>query len=60
MQAKERLWMMNFFRHLGQGRVSEILGPAGVEIDFHIRTVGVNRASRAYVENITPEEGAIL
>ena len=47
---------MHFFRLLAQGRVSELLGPMGVEIDRHMRTVGLNRASQAFLDDISPEE----
>jgi penicillin amidase len=44
--AQDRLWQMEFFRRLGHGRLSEILGEELVKVDRYFRTIaaaGVNR-----------------
>ncbi len=43
IHAQDRFWQMEFWRHVGQGRVSEIVGEAGLDSDRFIRTVGWNR-----------------
>lgn len=61
--AQDRFWQMEFWRHIGQGRVSEIAGPSTVEIDKFIRTMGWNRLaanSLTYYQNESPEMLAVL
>ena len=44
--AQDRLWQMEFFRRLGHGRLSEILGEELVKVDRYFRTIaaaGMNR-----------------
>jgi penicillin amidase len=44
--AQDRLWQMEFFRRLGHGQLSEILGEELVEVDLFFRKIaaaGVNR-----------------
>lgn len=61
--AQERFWQMEFWRHVGQGRLSEILGQDGVKIDTFIRTMGWNRISEdtlIYYQTNTPEYMSIM
>ncbi|MCP4428002.1 MAG: penicillin acylase family protein [Chloroflexi bacterium] len=61
--AQDRFWQMEFWRHTGQGRISEIAGEATVETDKFIRTMGWNRMAEtttAYYREQTPEYYAIL
>ncbi|MCP5097740.1 MAG: penicillin acylase family protein [Chloroflexi bacterium] len=58
VHAQDRFWQMEFFRHTGLGRISEITGEPGLGFDRFIRTVGWNRAAErnlAYYEAETPE-----
>ncbi|HUP89406.1 MAG TPA: penicillin acylase family protein [Longimicrobiales bacterium] len=43
--AQERLWQMELFRRVGEGRLSEILGESMIETDKFLRTVGIWRAA---------------
>jgi penicillin G amidase len=43
IHAQDRFWQMEFWRHVGQGRISEIVGADGVENDKFIRNIGWNR-----------------
>lgn len=54
--AKDRLWFLNFYRHLASGRISELVGPSGVPIDRYIRTVGIPRAAKHFIEMLSDEE----
>ena len=45
--AQDRLWQMEFQRHIGHGRLSEIFGAVTVPQDRFLRTVGFGRAARA-------------
>ena len=61
--AQDRFWQMEFWRHTGQGRISEIVGEATLDNDKFIRTMGWNRMAEttaAYYEEEEPEYYAIL
>lgn len=58
VHAQDRMWQMEFWRHIAQGRISEIIGEPGIENDKFIRTSGWNRitaANMAYYEKELPE-----
>ncbi|MCB0030719.1 MAG: penicillin acylase family protein, partial [Anaerolineales bacterium] len=40
VHAQDRFWQMEFWRHIGQGRISEIAGEATINSDKFIRTMG--------------------
>ena len=40
LHAQDRFWQMDFWRHLGAGRLSEMFGEAQVETDTFLRTLG--------------------
>jgi penicillin amidase len=63
VHAQDRFWQMEFWRHVGQGRLAEMLGPDLVETDKFIRTMGWNRMAAntlAYYEEEQPEYIEIL
>ena len=63
IHAQDRFWQMEFWRHVGQGRLAEIVGQDLVETDTFIRTVGWNRMAQthlAYYEREAPEMMAVL
>jgi len=43
--AQDRLFQLDLFRRTGRGRLSEVLGDAGLETDKFIRTIGLARAA---------------
>lgn len=45
VHAQDRLWQMELFRRVAQGRLAEILGPALVPTDRFLRHVGAWRAT---------------
>lgn len=47
VHAQDRLWQMDMSRHIAAGRLSEIVGAAGLETDRFLRTLGVRRAAEA-------------
>ncbi|MBP6016185.1 MAG: penicillin acylase family protein [Candidatus Promineofilum sp.] len=58
VHAQDRMWQMEFWRHIALGRVSEIVGEPGLDNDKFIRTSGWNRiaaANTAYYEQELPE-----
>lgn len=63
VHAQDRFWQMEFWRHVGLGRISEIVGENGLESDLFIRNIGWNRiaaANLAFYEQEEPEVMAIL
>ena len=63
VHAQDRFWQMEFWRHTGQGRLSEIVGEPTVDSDKFIRTMGWNRMAEntvAYYEAESPEFMTIL
>ncbi len=40
VHAQDRFWQMDFWRHVGSGRLSEMLGEGAVKTDMFLRTLG--------------------
>ncbi len=55
VHAQDRLWQMDMTRRAGEGRLSEIIGPATVPFDRMFRIVGLARTAGAIVAQMTPE-----
>ena len=47
--GQDRLWQLDYLRRKAMGRLSEILGPSGLEADTIVRTVGINRVVDAEI-----------
>ncbi|MCC7206053.1 MAG: penicillin acylase family protein [Anaerolineae bacterium] len=62
VQAQDRWWQMEFNRHTGLGRISELVGDneEALNNDIFIRTVGWNRAAQADLDAISDETRAAL
>jgi penicillin amidase len=60
VHAQDRFWQMEFWRHIGTGRLSEMLGKTTLNQDCFIRTLGWNRAAQQDLKRLGPEERAIL
>ncbi len=60
VHAQDRLWQMEINRRIGAGRLSEVVGPAGLETDRFLRTLGVRRAAAATLARVSPETKATL
>src|SRR5258708_4447618 len=59
LQAQDRWWQMEFSRHIGMGRISELVGKTKdgsvLNSDIFIRTLGWNRAAQRDIDNASPE-----
>ena len=53
--AQDRLFQLDLFRRTGRGRLSEVLGDAGLETDKFIRTIGLARAADLDAALLSPE-----
>ncbi|HEY5572742.1 MAG TPA: penicillin acylase family protein [Anaerolineales bacterium] len=60
VHAQDRFWQMDFWRHQGAGRLSELLGEATLETDIFLRTLGWERVARQELETLDLESVAIL
>jgi len=60
VQAQDRLWQMELFRHIGEGRTAELSGKSGVNDDKFLRTIGIARAARADADSLNEEEKRVL
>ena len=58
--AQDRLFQLDYLRRKGQGRLAEILGPEGVQLDTIARTVGLNRIARAEWDSTPAETSTLL
>ncbi|GAB4562487.1 MAG: penicillin acylase family protein [Haliangiales bacterium] len=60
VHAQDRLWQMELFRRVTQGRLAEILGPDLLQSDRFLRTVGMRRSAEADLAVLLPDERALL
>ncbi len=71
LHAQDRFWQMDFWRHIGAGRLAEIFGESQVETDAFIRTLGwpvlaereweqADEATRAVLETYSAGVNAYL
>lgn len=55
VHAQERTWQLEFNRRVMRGRLSEVLGPATLETDLLLRTLGIRQAAQAQYEQLPAE-----
>ena len=60
VHAQDRLWQMEVNRRIGSGRLAEILGPAALEADRLMRTLGLRRAAEANLRHYDAETRRLL
>jgi len=60
VMAQDRLWQMDLLRRAARGQLSEILGPATIEIDKDFRTLNFSRAAQRDLELMEPESRKLL
>ncbi|MFH1676568.1 MAG: penicillin acylase family protein, partial [bacterium] len=58
--AEDRMWQMDGFRRLAQGRTAEVAGQDLLDWDVYNRTVGLGRTARESVDMLRPETLEIL
>jgi penicillin G amidase len=54
VHAQDRFFEMDFRRHLAAGRLSELFGPAQVETDAYVRTLGWRRVAEQELALLAP------
>ncbi|MGE4335761.1 MAG: penicillin acylase family protein [Pigmentiphaga sp.] len=60
MHAQERGWQLEFNRRLMHGTLSEVLGPATLEVDKLIRTLGIMQAAHQQMQDLPPDVLTVL
>ena len=60
VHAQERFWQMDFWRHIGSGRLSEMFGDTQVETDAFLRTMGWQSIAEAQYAAADPSDRAVL
>ena len=60
VHAQDRLWQMEMNRRIGAGRLSEVVGEAGLTVDRFLRTLGIYRQAERTFDNLDIETRAGL
>ncbi len=58
--AQDRLFQLDYLRRRANGRLSEVLGPDGLELDLTARTIGIGRIAEAEWERTPVETRRLL
>jgi len=59
-QAQDRLWQMEINRRIAAGRLAEVFGPAALNTDKFLRTLGIRRKAAVAFGALKPETQAYL
>ncbi len=54
VEAQDRFWQMDFFRHVGHGELAEMFGGSQVETDRFLRTLGWGEIADRERRNLDP------
>src|SRR5665811_900340 len=60
VHAQERFWQMDFWRHIGSGRLSEMFGDSQLDTDRFLRTMGWARVAQQELDALDKESLAAL
>src|SRR5680860_1252624 len=60
VHAQERFWQMDFWRHIGAGRLSEMFGDSQLDTDRFLRTMGWARVAQQELDALDEESLAAL
>ena len=60
VHAQDRFWQMDFWRHVGSGRLSEMLGKNALDTDKFLRTLGWRQTAEQEYAMLDAESRAIL
>ena len=56
IHAQDRMWQMDMFRRMSQGRLAEILGESLLEQDIFCRTLGFKRAAERCLDAMEEDD----
>ena len=60
VHAQDRFWQMDFWRHIGSGRLSEMFGEEQLETDTFLRTLGWARVAQLEMDTMSPDELSLM
>lgn len=60
IHAQDRFWQMDFWRHMGAGRLSEMFGDSQVTTDKFLRTLGFTNIAKKELEQLDPNTVSFL
>ncbi len=60
VHAQERFWQMDFWRHIGQGRLSEMFGESQLDTDIFLRSLGFTALAQAELAAAPQENRDVL
>src|SRR5262249_11365532 len=60
VMAQDRLWQMDLLRRVARGQLSEILGPATLDVAKQFRTLGFSRAAGRDIPLMEPAQRAFM
>jgi len=60
VHAQDRFWQMDFWRHIGSGRLSEMFGETQLKTDTFLRTLGWRQIAEQEYASYDPKSVAIL
>lgn len=60
VMAQDRLWQMDLLRRAARGQLSEVLGPATVDVDKDFRRLNFSRAAEADMPMMSAEVRTVL
>jgi len=60
VHAQDRFWQMDFSRHVGSGRIAEMLGGGQLDNDLFLRTLGWARVAEEELKLLPPDDLSAL
>ncbi len=60
VHAQDRFWQMDFWRHIGSGRLSEMFGAGQLETDSFLRTLGWRQTAEQEYQQLSPNAKSIV
>lgn len=60
VHAQDRFWQMDFYRHVGEGRIAEMFGKTSIDRDKFLNTLGWRETSAREYQSLQPETKTIL
>ena len=60
LHAQDRFWQMDFWRHIGAGRLAEMFGESQLDTDRFLRTLGWRRVAQQELDGLDATSLALL
>ncbi len=60
VHAQDRFWQMDFWRHIGSGKLSEMFGKSELKTDIFLRTLGWERIAQQELNKMSADQRTLL